>query len=307
VKFTRSLIALLALAVFAGVAQADDPQEIVFIFQKQKDPAQIQATADKVAAWLSKEIGKPVKTVVPGDYSASVQALVSKKADFAYVSAMPFLLARRDGNATLLLAEQRTDATGTPRTEYDSIWVVRADSDINSFEDIKAKAGDLRMVFTSPTSTSGYIMAYYRMVKEGMLKPGDDPRGVFKSATFGNGYTQALEQVAAGRADVCTVSDYTMEGPRVDVYLDKEQRDKLKVVARTPGVPTHLIAARDGLSDELKQKVADALLKLSQEQPELLADVYGASAFVKVDENQHVKHAIEAIEYVNLPIEKLAR
>lgn len=306
-KPTRALIALLILAAFSGIARADDPDEIVFIFQKQNDPAKVQQTADKVAKYLSKEIGKPVKTVVPGDYSASVQALISKKADFAYVSAMPFLLARRDGGAELLLAEQRTDPSGTPRTEYDSIWVVRADSDIDSFKDIKAQAGDLRMVFTSPTSTSGYIMAYYRMVKEGMLEAGEDPRGVFKSATFGNGYSQALEQVVQGRGDVATVSDYTMDGPRVDVYLNKEQRDKLKVVARTPGVPTHLVAARGGLSNELKQQVTDALLKLSKDQPELLADVYGASAFVKVDEDQHVKQAIDAIEYVGLPIEKLAK
>ncbi len=306
-KSARTLLAMLIVAIFASTVRAEDPDELVFIFQKQSDPAKIQQTANKVAEYLSREIGKPVKTVVPGDYSASVQALISKKADFAYVSAMPFLLARRDGGAELLLAEQRTDPSGTPRTEYDSIWVVRADSEINSFEDIKANAANLRMVFTSPTSTSGYIMAYYRMVKEGMLKPGEDPGSVFKSATFGNGYSQALEQVAQGRGDVATVSDYTMDGPRVDVYLSKEQRDKLKVVARTPGVPTHLIAARGGLSDELKQKVTDALLKLSQEQPELLADVYGASAFVKVDEDEHVKQAIDAIEYVGLPIEKLAK
>ena len=304
---SRILTAVLCLTVFAGIAHAQDPDEIVFIFQKQNDPAKVQQTAQKVGEYLSNEIGKPVKTVVPGDYSASVQALISKKADFAYVSAMPFLLARRDGGAQLLLAEQRTDPSGTPRTEYDSIWVVRADSDINSFEDIKKQAGDLRMVFTSPTSTSGSIMAYYRMVKEGMLKAGEDPRGVFKTATFGNGYTQALEQVAQGRGDVATVSDYTMDGPRVDVYLSKEQREKLKVVARTPGVPTHLITARGGLSDELKQKVTDALLKLSKEHPELLADVYGASAFVKVDEDKHVKQAIDAIDFVGLPIEKLAK
>jgi phosphonate transport system substrate-binding protein len=291
----------------ASTATAADPRELVFIFQKQKDPNKIKADADQLAAFLAKELGMPVKAQVPGDYSASVQALVSRKADFAYVSAMPFLLARRDGGATLLLAEVRKDLAGKERTDYDSILVVAKDSPLKSIDDLKAKAGEMRMVFTSPTSTSGYIMAYARFVQEGMLKRRQDPRQAFKQVSFGNGYTQALEAVLAGRGDIAAVSDYTMEGPRADVYLPRDQREKLRILARTPGVPTHLVCARGGLSDELKGRVKAALIKLSKEHPELLADVYGASSFTEVDEQKHVAKAIEAVEYVGLPIEGLAK
>ena len=300
-------ILLAAVMLSASTAMAADPRELVFIFQKQKDPAKIKADADQLAAFLAKELGMPVKAQVPGDYSASVQALVSRKADFAYVSAMPFLLARRDGGATLLLAEVRTDPAGKERTDYDSILVVAKDSPLKSIDDLKAKSGELRMVFTSPTSTSGYIMAYARFVREGMLKRRQDPRQAFKQVSFGNGYTQALEAVLAGRGDIAAVSDYTMEGPRADVYLPREQREKLRILARTPGVPTHLVCARGGLSEELKGRVKAALIKLSKEHPELLADVYGASAFAEVDEQKHVAKAIEAVEYVGLPIEGLAK
>jgi phosphonate transport system substrate-binding protein len=310
-RVTRVVFAVLALVLAMSLAQparAADPQELVFIFQKQKDPTRIQKDADELAAYLTKEVGVPVKAVVPGDYSASVQALVNKKADFAYVSAMPFLLARRDGNASLLLAEQRTDvASGKPQTFYNSIIVVPKDSPIQSVSDIVANAKDLRIVFTSPTSTSGYIMAYYRLVKDGLLKPRQDPKDVFKSVAFGGGYTQALEQLLRGDGDVAAVSDYVLEGPKTDVYLTAEQRSKLRIVARTPGVPTHLIAAREGLSDEIKTKVKQALLKVGNEKPELLADVYGATAFVEVDGNEHVAKAVEAIEYIGLPIEGLAK
>ena len=147
-------ILLAAVMLSASTAMAADPRELVFIFQKQKDPAKIKADADQLAAFLAKELGMPVKAQVPGDYSASVQALVSRKADFAYVSAMPFLLARRDGGATLLLAEVRTDPAGKERTDYDSILVVAKDSPLKSIDDLKAKSGELRMVFTSPPSTS---------------------------------------------------------------------------------------------------------------------------------------------------------
>jgi phosphonate transport system substrate-binding protein len=288
----RILCGVLAVLLLGQFAHAQDPRELVFIFQKQKDPAAIKDHADQVARYLSRELGMPVRAQVPGDYAASVQALVSRKADIAYVSSMPFLLARRDGQATLLLAEQRTDPQGRHRTEYDSIFVVRADSPLQSIDDLLANARDLRMCFTSSTSTSGYIMAYSRLVREGLLRPRQDPQQAFRQVTYGGGYTQALEQVAAGRADVCAVSDYTMEGPNADVYLSAEQRARLRVLGRTRGVPTHLICARGGLSDELKDRVKQALLKLSQEHPELLADVYGASSFVEVDEDEHVKAAV---------------
>jgi phosphonate transport system substrate-binding protein len=308
-----SFLLLLPLLVFiAGCndgnsAATEDARELVFIFQKQADPDAIKDNADRVAEYLGREIGIPVRAQVPGDYAASVQALINRKADIAYVSAMPFLLARRDGDATLLLAEQRTDPRGDKRTDYDSIFVVRADSPLQSLDDLAANAGSLRFCFTSSTSTSGYIVPYARLVREGLLQSRQDPASVFRQVTFGGGYTQALEQVATGRADVCAVSDYTMEGPRADVYLNPNQRQQLRILGRTPGVPTHLICARGGLSNELQDRIKAALIKLSDEHPELLADVYGASAFVEVDEDEHVRLAVEAIEYIGLPIEGLAR
>lgn len=280
--------------------ETKDPESLVFIFPKQKDPVALQEDAAKVGAFLTQELGMPVKTVVPSDYAASVQALVSKTADIAYVDSIPFVLARRDAGASILLAEQRPDAQGNLRTDYDSIFVVRADSDIKTFDDVKAHHAKIRMAFTSSTSTSGYVMAYRRFVKEGILKARQDPREVFASVNFAGSYTLALQQVADGKADLCAVSFYTMEGPKADVYLPKEQRDKLRILTRTPNVPTHVICARGGISEALRGKITAALLKLSAEQPELIEDVYGTKSFVKVDPDKHVAATVEALDYLGL-------
>jgi phosphonate transport system substrate-binding protein len=289
----------------AGVAHARE--DLVFIFQKQKDPAQLKASADKLAELMSAELQRKVRVVIPTDYSASVQALVSGQADVAYVSALPFLLARRDGGARLLLAEQRVDAAGKPRTDYDSIFVVRSDSALQSFDDFKRDAKSQRFVFTSPTSTSGYVFPYRRMIAAGMLRPKQDPRAAFKSVAFGGSYTQALREVLEGRADVAAVSDYTMEGPRADVYLPTAERGRLRVLARTPGVPTHLVAVRKGLDAKTEAAVRAALLSVAKRESSLLADVYGASTFVTVDENRHIDAAVAAIRSTGIPIEGLAK
>jgi phosphonate transport system substrate-binding protein len=295
-----------ALAIlFSTMAFARD--ELVFVFQKQKDPATLQASAARLGELLGRELGQPVRVVVPIDYSASVQALVSGQADVAYVSALPFLLARRDGGAELLLAEQRVDAAGKARTEYDSIFVVRGDSALKSLADLKRDSKSLRFVFTSPTSTSGYVFPYRRLIAEGVLARKQDPRDAFKSVAFGGSYTQALREVLEGRADVATVSDYTLEGPRADVYLPAAERAQLRVLARTSGVPTHLIAVRKGLTPARKAAIRAALERVAAAEPSLLADVYGASKFVAVNERRHVAAAVQAIDSTGIPIEGLAK
>jgi len=279
--------------------------ELVFVFQKQKNPDQIKETAKLVSNYLSKEIGIPVRTQVPSGYSASVQALVSKKADFAYTSSLPFLLARRDGGAELLLVEQREDTSGKLRTEYDAVLVVREDSPLKDISDLVETASKQRIVFTSPTSTSGFVFAYARFVNENLLKPRQEPSSVFRSVSFGGSYTKAIEEILAGRGDVAAVSYYVVEGPQADKYFDAEQRKKLRILARTPGVPTHVISTRAGLSEDIKAKIKTALLKLSSEKPELLSDVYGTAKFITAEEDAHVAKTVEAVDYLGLPIDGL--
>lgn len=273
-----------------------NPDKLVFVFQKQKDPRKIQETAEKVAELVGKEVGIPVEVVVPSSYGASVQALVSNKAQVAYVSAMPYLLAKEEAPVELIVAEERNG-----KTDYNSIFVVAKDSPYKSLEDLKGK----HMIFTSPTSTSGYVMAVSRLVNDGLLKKQQDPKEFFNKVSFGGGYDKALLAVANGQADACAVSDYTMEGAKADVYLKPADRAKLRILTRTPGVPTHGICVRTDLPKETREKIKAALLALSEKSPELLADVYGASKLVDVDSDEHVKGAKQALENTGIGVKKL--
>ncbi len=267
------------------------PDKIIFAFQKQKDPVALAKSTAEVAQILSEEIGIPVEIVIPASYGATVEALVSDKAHVAYLSSIPYILAAEETSMRILLAEVRDG-----RTDYDSIFVVHKDSPIQSLEELRGK----RMAFTSATSTSGYMMPYARLVHEGFLPPGANPREFFSQISFSGGYDLALMAVHQKRADVCAVSYYTMEGPRADIYVPKEIRDELRVLERTSGVPTHLIGARGDLPEELITKLQEALLGISKERPDLLADVYGAAEFAIVDEETHLKGARDALKATNM-------
>jgi len=293
--------------LLASVAKAADPTELVFVFQKQKEPDALRDQSEKLSAELSKRLGMPVRAVVPQDYAASVQALASGKADVAYVSSLPFLLARRDAGAKLLLVEERPDAKGVFRTDYDSVFVSRTDSTITDFRAISDNPKNIRMCFTSRTSTSGFVFPALRLLNEKLLTSGQDPKDIFKEVSFAGSYSLALRQVLDGRSDVAAVSDYTVEGPGATSYVSADELKQLRVVSRTPGVPTHLICVRPGLSEALQARIKQALLDVSRQSPEMLNDVYGTSRFVEADEDKHVQSAIDAVNAVGLPLENLAR
>ena len=303
----NSLLILLAGVMAAGGCGSAESKPLVFVFQKQKRPDQIEADANRVVTFIATQLDRPVVHQVPLNYAMAVQAMVSKKADVAYLDSLAFLLARRDGQVELLLAEVRQDAAGQSRTDYDSIFVVRADSPITTMADVVDQASELGMVFTSHVSTSGYLMAVRRFVQEGLLEPGQDPAEVFKSVAYAGGYSQTLQQVRDGRGDLCAVSYYTMEGPRADVYLDPSQRQELRILARSPGVPTHVVCVQKGLDAALKHQIKTALLKLSGKHPDWLADVYGAKTLREVDPKAHVAATVEALQYAGVAVDKFVK
>jgi phosphonate transport system substrate-binding protein len=303
--FDRRRVLLSGLCAGLAAPLVAQPSPLVFAFQPQKDPAGIKAAADRMSAALGERLGRRVEVLIPLAYAATVQALVSRRADVAWISSLPFLLAERDGGAELLLAEVRTDTQGRQRTDYDSVFVVPVDSPLRSFDDLKRGSKSLRMAFTSNTSTSGYVFPYARMVREGMLRRGQPPEQVFRSVSYAGGYTQALEQLLAGRADVAAVSDYTVEGPRRTAYLPEDRQRQLRVLARTPGVPTHVVAVRGGLDAPTKAAIREALLAVSRSDPALLSDVYGASSLRVVDPRRHLRGTVQAIELTGLPIRGL--
>lgn len=269
---------------------------ITFVFQKQKDPAEVEASANKVAEVLSGSLGAKVSVVVPTQYSATIQALISNRAQAAYVSGLAYVLAQKEVPLEILAVEERQG-----RMDYDSILVVRKGVTVGSWADLKGK----RVAFTSPTSTSGYLMPYGDMIDEGLIPKAGDPKTYFGEVLFAGGYEQALRAVLNGQVDAAFVSDYTMEGDTADVYLPKVDRDKLSVAKRFPGVPTHLIAVRKDVPEETKVALRKGLETLSTDQPQLLSDVYGASKFRFDVSDAHVKSVNDALVRTGLDAAKM--
>lgn len=257
----------------------DSVERLVYAFQPQANPDAIAPNADKLADYLAEHTGVESKVYLPTNYAGVVEALRSENADVAYFSGWPYLVAHKEANVELLVVEERNG-----RPSYQSRWYVQKDSGIESLADLEGKS----IAFTSPTSTSGYLFPLAKVIEEGHLEEGGDPKSFFGQIIYAGGYEQALRALAEGKVDAAAASDYAPGR-----YLDEETRAKLKVLVSQGPVPTHGIAIRSELPDDVKAKVKQALLDLNKpENNELLSSVYGAEKLV---ERTHEEHA-EALE-----------
>lgn len=271
-----------AAAATEEAANNQKPAEqikITFAFQPQENPEGMQLDVKKFAEFISEKTGYETEVFLPTSYAAVVEALRGKNADVAYFSAWPYMIAHQTANAEVLVAEERR---GAPF--YHSQWYVLKDSPINELADLKGKT----IAFTSPTSTSGYLFPLSKVIDDGLLPEGGNPRDFFGEVLFAGGYQQAMLALVNGKVEAAAASDYALQQ-----YLTEEQRDRVKVIAKQGPVPTHLLAIRGELPQEVKDNVKKALLELNEpENKALLKSVYGAEKLVERTHEEHV-HALE--------------
>lgn len=282
--------ALFITLTFALSALAADPATLVFSFQKQKNPEELKKSAQIVAQFLTKEIGHKVEVLVPTSYSAAVQGLISKKVHVAYMDSLPYLLASKESEIEIIAVEKRNG-----KTSYDSILVVPADSKIKSIKDLKGKS----IAFSSQTSTSGYLFPYSRLIDEKEITSPNELNSYFSKITYSGGYDKALMAVLNQQVDAAALSDYAFEGAKSSLYIDEASKSRLRILTRTPGVPTHLVAVSKELSEPLRAKIQKALLLLSEKSPDTLSSVYGAAELIK-PEAGHVKNTEAALKNTQL-------
>lgn len=270
---------------------------LTIVFPTRKDAPDLQEKANKVAKFLSKELGMPVRAQLADDIAA-VEALRANRADVAFLSSRPALKAEQLANARLHLAEVRDNYSG--RFTYNSIFVVPKNSPLQTRNTAKATLEQLRgkrMAFTSPTSGSGFMFPVSELVKNGFVPDKDRMEGFFGQIAYGGNYSKALEAVVRGQADVGVVSEYAMYPP----YISNEDRAKLRVLHKISGVPAHGVVFDDDIRADVREKIINALLKLNRpENNEMLKSLYNSTELVRVDHNRHLKPVREALKTLGM-------
>ncbi|MBF7053509.1 phosphonate ABC transporter substrate-binding protein [Halomonas sp. KAO] len=189
---------------------------------------------------MSRELGRDVKPFFATDYAAVIQAMRFDKVDLAWYgnkSAMEAV--DRAGGEIFAQTVAHNGASG-----YWSLIITHRDSDLESIEEMLARADDLVFGNGDPNSTSGYLVpGYYVFAKNGV-----DASTAFKRTLNANHETNALT-VANGQVDVATFNTEGME--RLEV-IHPEKAEQLKVIWKSPLIPSDPLVWRKNLPEDLK-------------------------------------------------------
>lgn len=278
-------------AVHLPPAEAE-PQVLRIAFVPQVDMEERYDDAYRaLEAYLAPALGLKVEVVQVESVNVALEGLRGRKLDLCNFSPWPFLIAERKAGMQALLVTAGAD--GLP-VSYRTILIARPDLGLRSFDELRARAGQLVFSFEEPVSTSGHLVprTFFHAV-------GFDPEASFKQVLFSPDSTVSILAVKSGRLDVAAVSrngfDRAIEKNRIGA-------DELAVLWTSDPVLANVVAIRRELPDAFKARVRDALVRMADAAPELWAVVarqYSnpVSRYLPADD-AHFARFREAVEHV---------
>ena len=228
-------------------------------------PTELQRKFKPLGEYLEKETGFEVRFMPVSDYAAVVEGLAAKKIDLAWLGGFTFVQAKlRTGGEAVPIIQRAEDEVFTSK------FIVPADSPVKTLAELKGKT----FAFGAPSSTSGHLMPRFFLLEDGI-----DPDKDFTKVAFSGAHDATVAFVASGRADAGVLNASVM-----DKLIEKGDANarRVKVIATTPPYYDYNWTVRPGLDPALRQKIADAFLKLDPANPahKALMDLQRASKFV---------------------------
>lgn len=274
--------------------------ELVVAVVPQGDVSNFESQGEILEDYFAGKIGINVRLFYPTDDTTTIASIGAGTTHVAFMSSRPAQLAHElnEGKVLVFMAELRpfTAEGGAEKlgTSYWSEYWVRADSDITAIEDARGKS----VAFSGPLSTGGYLFPVAKLVEDGMISSGGDPREFFSNVVFSGGYQQSLTALLRGDVDVAAGDDWA-----VYTFLTPEEQSQIRVIERQGPVPTHSVIYRsDIVSPDLITKFEKAMIDIKTERPELLeVALFGANEFVPANHHSHLGTLETALELSQIP------
>lgn len=285
--FVRTLIAGLGMAAIAGFTMAASAEGTLNVqFVPTNNDGSMEAKTGPFADYLSEKLGMDVNVTLATDYSTIVEAMASGKVDLGIMPPAAYVQARNLDAAEAILSSQLVkydeDTEEPIEGEYTSTFkgevLVKADSDMESLEDLKGK----KIATLSLNSASGYIYPVAEMKDLGI-----DPLTDCTLTTV-NDIPSEMTAVLNGQQDACFVfqgARYVFSSKFTDYDLYKD----LKVLYLTDGdIPNDAIAVQPSMDEDLKAQIKDVFLNMANdEEGKEAMSLWGHTGYGEADESAY--------------------
>ena len=221
----RTSFAVLAWLA-ASVGSAAEPPTLYFSAIPDEDETRLAARFDKVAVYLAKELGFPVKYIPLKSYPASVTAFKNDQIQLAWFGGLTGVQARRAVPGSQAIAQSEEDKA------FVTYFIANAASGVAPADGPPKTLAGKTFTCGAKTSTSGRLMPEFYLRKA--FGKGRDE--IFSKVGFSGDHTKTVELVQSGAFDIGAVNYSVLDEM---VKNGKADPSQFQIVWKIPPYPDY--------------------------------------------------------------------
>lgn len=271
IKRTITFIVLMVLSAAVTAESA----ELKFTAIPDQDTARLERRFNKIADYLSRELGTPVRYIPVKSYAASVESFKNNQVQLAWFGGLSGVKARQAVPGSQAIAQ------GAEDKQFVTYFIANTATGLSPSDDFPEQIAGKTFTFGSKGSTSGRLMPEYFIRNHYNAAP----RKVFKRVGFSGDHSKTIALVQAGSYQVGAVNFKVWEKEMKEGRIDPQ---KVVVIWKTPAYPDYNWTIRGDLDDTYGKgfikKVQMALVNMKA--PDLLAS-FPRSSFIRADNSMY--------------------
>ena len=197
---------------------------------------------------VNKLTGFEINFIKVTDYNAAVEAMRADRAQIAWYGGKTYIKAAELANAEAFAAGVRP---GEKDAGYFTYFVVKKDSDIKKFSDVKGKVLSLNSI----GSTSGDLIPQVELVK---INLSTTNKNDFENVFYAGSHDACLLAVLNNQADVCGMSSRNFEARLADKTFKKND---VRIIHKSDRVPPPPLSYSKKIPLEDRKKIKKAVLE----------------------------------------------
>lgn len=249
-KHVSRLLALVATLVFAAAAPA--APTFTFTAIPDEDESRLVERFGKVADYLGRQLGIPVKYVPVKSYPAAVTAFRNNEVQLAWFGGLTGVQARR------LVPGSQAIAQGAEDVAFVSYLIANTRTGLAKADTLPPGIAGKSFTFGAKTSTSGRLMPEF-FIRQAT---GKSPEQLFSRVGYSGDHSKTIELVQAGAWDL-GVLNYSVW--KNEVQAGKVDPQKVQVIWETPAYPDYQWTIRGdadaafgpGFTDKVRKALLD--------------------------------------------------
>lgn len=224
----------LVIGYSSGHAAESQPTAITIGVIPGGNPEKLREQGVALAKELQEKLQIPVNIYLSKNYMGLVEAMRTKKVDFAFFSSATFVYAEQQAHAKVLLK------TVWHEPYYYSTIITSAKSGLRKLQDLKGK----RLAFVDEKSSSGYLYPLVALQKLG-LKSSD-----FKEVVFSGNHQASIQYLESGKVDAAAVFSDDESGKLGAWVQFAKDPKKIRIIWTSEPIPNDPFCVRQDFYDQ---------------------------------------------------------